>query len=81
MTAGEDREPVVKITLRTIYDEVTATRRIVEPLQPQVVDHEARIRLLEAFKERMSGSRSTVDRIIAAVGGGVVATLGQHLVK
>lgn len=44
-----DDEPVVKVTLTTIYDKLLDVEAKVDPLPERVSDHEVRIRAIEKY--------------------------------
>lgn len=47
--ADEQDEPVVKVTLTTIYTEQLALKALVGPVPGTVNDHEVRIRAIEKY--------------------------------
>lgn len=70
-------QPVaVAVTLDTIYKEVLETKQLLAPLPDKVTDHETRLRLLEAFKNRAAGVGT-----VAVLFSGVVGALSTHLFK
>lgn len=44
-----DQEPSTRITLRDVYQVALETKDAVNPLPPQVRDHEVRIRAIEKY--------------------------------
>lgn len=48
MADGEE-EPVVKVTLTTIYDQLLRLTERIGPVPGQVADHEVRIRAIERY--------------------------------
>lgn len=46
---SEDTEPVVKVTLTTIYNKLLEVEDKVDPLPLKVEDHEVRLRAIEKY--------------------------------
>lgn len=47
--SDDDSEPVVKITLATIYTELMKVTAVIGPIPEKVSDHEVRIRAIEKY--------------------------------
>lgn len=65
-------EPVVKVTLTTIYDKLLDVEDKVNPVPDQISDHEVRIRAIEKYLWIWIGA--------AAVLGGGASNLVQTLI-
>lgn len=63
----ESTEPVVRVTLTTIYDKLLDVDKKVDPIPAAIRDHETRIRSLEKHVWMWLGS--------ASIGGGLVTVL------
>lgn len=70
------QQPGVTVTLDAIYREVLETKALVAPLPNQVTDHESRLRLLEAFKNKAAGVA-----VVLAGASGVFGAFVSHLIK
>jgi len=46
---AEESEPVVKVTLTTIYNKLLEVESLVDPIPAKVADHEVRIRAIEKY--------------------------------
>ena len=46
---AEDNEPVVRVTLTTIYNKLLDVEDAVDPLPKKVEDHEVRLRAIEKY--------------------------------
>lgn len=44
-----EEEPAVKVTLGVIYNQVLEVSRKLDPVPPQILDHEIRIRAIEKY--------------------------------
>lgn len=49
MSANTSEEPVVKVTLATIYQELLTLKATIAPVPDHVSDHEVRIRAIEKY--------------------------------